>query len=146
VPDLAEESRTLAADTDRLRRCVHRRLERETELIAGLPERLTQSMYARLRRDRADVDAARSRATARVTMLIEAAATDLDHLRARARALSPQATLDRGYAVVQRADGRIVRVPDEAVGRLHVRVAGGEFGADPVGPAPAAAPSVKSAR
>jgi exodeoxyribonuclease VII large subunit len=45
------------------------------------------------------------------------------------RALSPQATLDRGYAVVQRADGLVVRDPAEAHGRLRVRVARGEFDA-----------------
>ena len=47
-------------------------------------------------------------------------------------ALGPQATLERGYAIVRRADdGRIVRDPGEVSGgeRLAVRVARGEFGA-----------------
>ncbi len=54
-------------------------------------------------------------------------ADHLDHVRARVRALSPQATLDRGYAVVRRADGAVVRTPEDASGSLRVRVAGGEF-------------------
>jgi len=45
------------------------------------------------------------------------------------RALSPAATLDRGYAVVQRADGAVVRDPAEVeVDQvLGVRVARGRF-------------------
>ena len=53
-------------------------------------------------------------------------------LEIRVRALSPQSTLDRGYAVVQRTDGPVVRDPDEATGRLRIRVARGEFEADRV--------------
>ena len=43
-------------------------------------------------------------------------------------ALSPAATLERGYAIVQRTDGEVVRDPDEvAAGRaLRVRVAAGD--------------------
>jgi exodeoxyribonuclease VII large subunit len=48
-------------------------------------------------------------------------------LTARVRALSPQATLDRGYAVLQHPDGRIVRdAATVAPGdRLAGRVAAG---------------------
>jgi exodeoxyribonuclease VII large subunit len=35
-------------------------------------------------------------------------------LRGHLRALSPQATLDRGYAIVQDAAGRVVRAPADA--------------------------------
>jgi exodeoxyribonuclease VII large subunit len=44
-------------------------------------------------------------------------------------ALSPAATLERGYAVVQRADGSLVRDPAEVADdeRLQVRVAGGRL-------------------
>jgi exodeoxyribonuclease VII large subunit len=45
--------------------------------------------------------------------------------------LSPAATLERGYAVVQRADGAVVRSPAqvEIRDRLRVRLAEGELGA-----------------
>jgi exodeoxyribonuclease VII large subunit len=61
----------------------------------------------------------------------------LAHTRARLRSLSPQATLDRGYAVIQRDDGSVVRDPEEvsAAEHLLVRVAGGSFHAARV-PAP----------
>jgi exodeoxyribonuclease VII large subunit len=50
------------------------------------------------------------------------------------RSLSPLATLERGYAVVQHADGRIVmdRADVEADELLRVRVARGDFGVRPV--------------
>ena len=43
-------------------------------------------------------------------------------------------TLERGYAVVQRADGAVVRDPAEVAAgdRLRVRVAAGELAADVV--------------
>ena len=51
------------------------------------------------------------------------------HLRAQARMLSPQATLERGYAIVSRPDGAVVTDrADIAVGDLlRVRVARGDF-------------------
>jgi exodeoxyribonuclease VII large subunit len=60
---------------------------------------------------------------------IEGADRDLEHARARVAALSPAATLERGYAVLQKDDGTLVRHPAEvAVGeRLRVRVAGGRL-------------------
>ena len=73
----------------------------------------------------------RSRLRRSTSGRIEAAGRELEHTRARVVALSPQATLDRGYAVVQTADGAVVRDPaDVALGeRLRLRVAGGELGA-----------------
>ncbi len=58
---------------------------------------------------------------------LEQANTDLTHTRARVRALSPQATLDRGYALVQTEDGAVVRTPPAPHSALLVRVAGGSF-------------------
>jgi exodeoxyribonuclease VII large subunit len=96
----------------------------------GLPERLRRTVRGRLERETTEVRTLRGRSRQRVGGLLEGARSDLDHVRARVRALSPQATLDRGYAVVRRAeDGLVVRDPAEATGPLKVRVAGGEFGA-----------------
>ncbi len=129
VPDLADERRELAALRERARARIHARLDREAELMAGLPERLRHSVRARLAREAEDISATRARSRRRIESLLEAGRAELGHVRARVRTLSPQATLDRGYAVVRRADGTVVRTPDEAIGTLHVRVAGGEFDA-----------------
>ena len=55
----------------------------------------------------------------------------LHGLSGRLAALGPEATLARGYAIVRRADGRVVRsTADSAPGdALRVRVNDGEFGA-----------------
>jgi exodeoxyribonuclease VII large subunit len=74
----------------------------------------------------------RERARSVVLGRLEAAASDVTHLTARVRALSPAATLERGYAIVMTDDGAIVRDAD-AVPRgagLDVRVAHGRLRAD----------------
>jgi exodeoxyribonuclease VII large subunit len=127
VPDLAEEMRELGSLRERARGSVRRRLTREQELIAGLPERLRATLRARLERDRGEAGALRERSRRRAGGLVESAFTDLGHLRARLRSLSPQATLDRGYAVVRRPDGTVIRDAADASGALRIRVARGEF-------------------
>jgi len=68
------------------------------------------------------------RARRTVVHRVEGAERDLEHARARVAALSPAATLERGYAVVQRADGSLVRDPAEVSDGepLRVRLAGGQ--------------------
>jgi exodeoxyribonuclease VII large subunit len=127
VPDLGEEQEQIAQLRRRARDCVHRRLDREAELMAGLPERMRRVVHARLSGEGEQVEQQRDRARRRLTALLDAARSEIDHVRARVRTLSPQATLERGYAVVQLADGSVVRDPRDATGRLRVRVARGEF-------------------
>jgi exodeoxyribonuclease VII large subunit len=98
--------------------------------MAGLPQRLRATLRGRLTRDTDELARWRARNRQRVTGLLGNARVDLDHVRARVRALSPQATLERGYAVVRRVDGSVVRAPADAVGPLRIRVASGEFGAE----------------
>jgi exodeoxyribonuclease VII large subunit len=108
---LAAERERLREGGRRLERAApsHGIVERRGEL-AGLAERATLLLRHRLELGRA-------------TLVGRAA---------QLAALSPQAVLERGYAIVRRrADGALVRRPDE-VGqgdRLAIRVAGGGFGA-----------------
>ncbi len=127
VPDLAVELRELDALRERARTSVRQRLGREAELMAGLPERLRATLRGRIERDRAEAGLLRDRARRRAAGLVESAGADLHHVRARLRSLSPQSTLDRGYAVVRRPDGTVVRDAAEAKGDLRIRVARGEF-------------------
>lgn len=55
----------------------------------------------------------------------------VEHARAQVTALSPAATLSRGYAVVQRSDGTVVRSPRDAPAgeKLRLRLAEGEIAA-----------------
>lgn len=129
VPDLSDELRQVTELRRRTRARIHARLDRERELMAGLPERLRRTVRDRLQRETGETAALRDRTRRRLGVQLDAARADLEHVRARVRALSPQATLDRGYAVVRRLDGTLVRTPTDAVGSLRVRVAGGEFDA-----------------
>jgi exodeoxyribonuclease VII large subunit len=132
VPDLVAELTALDALRGRSRAAVHRRIAREHEFMADLPRRLRRTVRDRFARDADLTMQLRQRATRRVESLLHAANADLTHVRARVRALSPQATLDRGYAVVTRPGGIVVRSPRDAEGLLRVRVAEGEFAAQMV--------------
>jgi exodeoxyribonuclease VII large subunit len=129
VPDLREELRIVAELRGRVRDTIHRRLTSEAELMVGLPERMRHAVLTRLTRDRDDTDALRDRSRRRLGALLDAAHAELGHVRAQVRALSPQATLDRGYAVVRGQDGSVIRDPADAHGKLRIRVARGEFDA-----------------
>jgi exodeoxyribonuclease VII large subunit len=129
VPDLADELRGIEESRARARSFVHRLIDRERELMAGLPERMRGALRGRLARDTDEAVALRDRARRRMTNLIDAAHDDLDHLQTTLRALSPQATLDRGYAVARLDDGTVVRDAGAAHGTVRVRVAKGEFSA-----------------
>ncbi|MGH8961735.1 MAG: exodeoxyribonuclease VII large subunit [Jatrophihabitantaceae bacterium] len=129
VPDLAEEQRAIADLRRRARDCVHRRLDREAELMFGLPQRMRGTIGARIERERLETAQLRDRSRRRLAGLLETAKGELVHVRARVRSLSPQATLDRGYAVVRRPDGTVVRDAADAAGSLRIRVARGEFDA-----------------
>jgi exodeoxyribonuclease VII large subunit len=60
---------------------------------------------------------------------LDRADSELEHTLARVVALSPAATLRRGYAVLQREDGAVVRKPAEVMAgeALRARVAEGDF-------------------
>jgi exodeoxyribonuclease VII large subunit len=133
VPDWAEESRRIADRRARLDRSMLARLEQAQTWLEQTRSRPAMADPAGLLpRLEAEVTALRVRAFRAVDHRITVADRDLAHLRARARALSPLATLDRGYAIVKGPDGRYVRSADELVAgdTVRVRVATGHFGAE----------------
>ncbi len=133
VPDLVAELAAIDDSRQRGRQTIRRRVAAETDLIAGLPSRLQSAVRGRLSRDARDTAESADRARRRIAALLAAATSELTHVRARVQALSPQATLDRGYAVLTRlSDSTVVREPAEASGTLRVRVARGEFQVTPI--------------
>jgi exodeoxyribonuclease VII large subunit len=78
-----------------------------------------------------DTTALRERGTRCLGHRLDRADGELAHTLARLRALSPAATLQRGYAIVQRRDGTVVRSPAEVspADPLRIRLAGGELAA-----------------
>jgi exodeoxyribonuclease VII large subunit len=108
VPDIAELRARLTRSHEALQRGAHRAAERQAQRLAALHERLRRAPLLALERRRAR----------------------LDTVHARLGALSPEATLERGYAIVRRGD-EVVRAVDQVASGddVSVRVADGTFGA-----------------
>ncbi|TQM97551.1 exodeoxyribonuclease VII large subunit [Ornithinimicrobium humiphilum] len=145
VPDVADELRGLATVRRRGRQALQRRVTTERERIRGLMSRpVMADRHAIVAQHRADIDALRSRALRRVEDRLAREHDRTGSLLAHLRAVSPQRTLERGYAVVRHRDGTIVRdrAEVEAGELLRVTVAHGDFAVRPVAdPADAALPT-----
>ncbi len=132
VPDVAEERARVGEARSRLRSAVRLRLDRERQAIDALTARPVLSRPADLlSRHHEQVIALRARAASTTRARLERAADDVTHLRERVAALSPAATLARGYAVVQDASGTVLRDPDQVRPgeNLRIRLARGELAA-----------------
>ena len=138
-------ARTLAAsgrDLDVERRALDRlepraQLASTRERVGLLLDRAARSIAERLERDRRRLDEAGARLPRLVTMRLTADRARLAASGAALGALGPQATLDRGYAIVRRTeDGAVVRDPAEAASGtpLTLRLARGTIAATSDGP------------
>ena len=130
VPDLAEERQLIGIARRRIERAVLTLIEREEHRLEAWRSRPSLARPSLLVEQReAEVTALRDRAVRSLEHRLRRADDDLRHTTARLRALSPAATLQRGYAIVQRQDGHVVRAAaDVAPGDLlRVRLAEGEL-------------------
>jgi len=130
VPDVAEEKTRVDQARLRLRRAMAQLVDREQHRLDAVRSRpVLARPEAMIDQREAETAALRERATRCLGHRLERADGDLAHTLARLRALSPAATLQRGYAIVQRPDGAVVRRPDEVEvkDRLRIRLAGGEL-------------------
>jgi exodeoxyribonuclease VII large subunit len=132
VPDLGEELKVIQHARQRLDRAVLGLLDREQHRLDALRSRPVLARPDVMLDQRAtDLAGLRDRAARVFAHRLAAAADGLTHTLARLRALSPAATLERGYAIVQRADGHVARAAsDVAKGdTLRIRLAQGELSA-----------------
>jgi exodeoxyribonuclease VII large subunit len=130
VPDLGEETELIHQARYRLDRAVATMLDREGQRIESWRSRPSLARPELLVDQReAEVSQLRDRALRSLDQRLGRADDDLRHTVARLRGLSPAATLQRGYAIVQRADGHVVRAADEVKtdDHLRVRLAEGEL-------------------
>jgi exodeoxyribonuclease VII large subunit len=131
VPDADREHQLVVAARARARRALEGRLHHERRRIVERRSRpVLADPPAFVRVQRYVVTAVRARARHRVEAQLHRHQDHVRHLRAQVRTLSPQSTLDRGYAIVQRVDGAVVHDPAELSVKelLHVTVARGDFG------------------
>jgi exodeoxyribonuclease VII large subunit len=134
VPDVAEELRGVTWARDRMGSVLAQLVAREQAGLDALRSRPALADPVSLVSARSEeVAALRDRARRSLGHALDRAADDIGHQRARARALSPLATLQRGYAVLQDADGAVLTsvalaAPGDAVavrladGRLHATI------------------------
>jgi exodeoxyribonuclease VII large subunit len=129
VPDISEEIQMISSMRDRARRTLVNRLDLEMTRITNFRNRPVMKDPHVLITTRAEVIAGlRDRSSRSFGSSLKLAKEELKQIKARVRALSPQSTLDRGYSVVQLADGQIVTDPKKlkAGDELRLRLAKGE--------------------
>ena len=129
VPDILEEIAMISAMRDRARRTLVNRIDLEVTRITNFKNRPVMKDPHVLITTRAEIIAGlRDRSNRSFGASLKLAKEELKQIKARVRALSPQATLDRGYSVVQLADGQIVTDPKKLKQGelLRLRLAKGE--------------------
>ncbi|GAA1269086.1 exodeoxyribonuclease VII large subunit [Sphaerisporangium rubeum] len=110
VPDVGEQLTLITQLRDRGRRVVTGWLDREHAWLTAVRSRPALADPVReLDRRAEQVDALKDRTRRSLSSSLDRAEDSLTHLRARLDALSPAGTLRRGYAIVQRPDGEVVR-------------------------------------
>jgi exodeoxyribonuclease VII large subunit len=121
VPDARELAQSLSRSRAALERCTRRALDRERQRTALVRDRLGRAPALGLQRERQRLAILRDRLRAAPRAQLERRRTRLDNGWARLRALSPRATLQRGYAIV-RTEDRVVRSSSELSPDLRVDV------------------------
>jgi exodeoxyribonuclease VII large subunit len=133
VPDRAELQQRIAGWRGLMTRHMAQHLVTAQDAVARQGSALRRaSPQARVDAGRQQVDEATRRAGRALDHALTLRRSRLDGLRARLEAVSPKATLLRGYAIVRRADtGTTVRSVEQvsAGDLLAIRVSDGEFGA-----------------
>ena len=132
VPDAAAELAGVAWARQTMARSVLSLVERGRLDLAAVTSRPVLARPSALLAPFADAIASvRDRTGRALVGVLQAADSQVREAQATLRALSPQATLERGFAVVQDATGAIVRDPDDVAdgAPLRLRLARGELAA-----------------
>ncbi|WBL17823.1 exodeoxyribonuclease VII large subunit [Citricoccus sp. NR2] len=145
VPDAGEERARINDARLRLASAVERRVRQEAEHLQQVRSRpVLAAPETMITQRHEDLVRLRDRARLTFTGALRREHDVVTQLRARVRSLSPQHTLDRGYAVVQHdaavvRDAAVVSLGDEldillAAGRLSATVSGSASGTTPIEP------------
>lgn len=122
VPDTPLLLDQLRRTPERLGRALRRSAARPRLVVAERMRRLEAGIDRRLTPSLRRLELGRDRLERRMSGLAEVRRNRLVALSGRLEALSPLSTLARGYAVAQRADGRVVRAVDDVAAGDELRV------------------------
>ena len=138
VPDVGEELVRVGQARARLAMRLQHQLSHEIDRIGHLRSRpaLADSSWIVDRRAE-ELTRWVARGAELIERSLERADSRVSELRGHLRALSPQATLDRGYAIAQLADGHVLRAADQAPEgtRFTLALADGAIAAESAGAA-----------
>lgn len=131
VPDVAEEIARISRARASAFRCVRQRVTQEQARLDAIMSRPSIADPASVLDTYASAVAAMlDRVRRTLSHRFDTASSELDHTLARVRSLSPQATLDRGYAVVQSGNAVVRDAAAVASGTpLQIRLAKGTLDA-----------------
>lgn len=134
VPDMADELAQLGQSRRRTLHRVTRTLEREAQYVLRLRAAIDRAHPSRIIETRLQENAqARAELRRAVLLGLDQRSAALRTTSARLRALSPQATLERGFAVVRTTTGDVITDPAAlTASTLDIRVARGTFKATPI--------------
>jgi exodeoxyribonuclease VII large subunit len=137
VPDGEAVRAALRRAPAQLGRALRRTVERRTSVVAERMRRLERTMERRFAPARQGLDRAAARLERTMRHSLDGRRHALASLSGRLDALSPLATLRRGYAVARTPAGEVLRtVADFPAGRgFHLRVTDGTVEATSLGPA-----------
>ena len=127
--DKIREQQQRCDDLDlRLQRAIKLQLTRRSERLSNLRLRLaTQNPQRQLKRQRQHLDELQQQMQRRIQTMLERRKLMLAQQASRLNAISPLATLERGYALAQTETGALVRDAREVApgDLLHIRLAQG---------------------
>ncbi len=130
VPELSIVSGGLDRAREALARGVRRTLERDAQRLDRTAERLRAAPHRALERSAERVEGAHERLRRAPALAVERKRAALEATAGRLVALSPKATLKRGYAIVRTDTRVVVAAAEVAPGvRVDVQLAEGGFGA-----------------
>ena len=131
VPDVREELAGVASMRERASLAIRAILERETRGLAAIRSRpVLANPLTVVDAQQSLIHDARDRARRSIGHRLDRATDEIRHHLARVRALSPLATLERGYAVAQLPDGKVITSVGQvaADAEFTVRLSDGSVG------------------
>lgn len=132
VPDVIEERKKLAQALERISLRVVGFVQNQIELILGIRSRPILANPFTLVDERAlQISQLEQNLSSQISNTLEKQQLLITGLRGAVRALSPQLTLDRGYAVVRDLDGHVLTEPKQAKTgqKLKITLSRGDLGA-----------------
>lgn len=132
VPDVVEERRRIKDSLERMKSIIGSYLGHQVTLIQQIRQHpLLKDPHAYLIQRTDDLARALGELRDDLDYKLDKQSVDLTNKKSLLRSLSPQSTLDRGYAVVRDADGQVITDPKKVKSGtlLKLRVAKGDLDA-----------------